>query len=270
MAHWSTDLELSRSVVALLRELEIGGYQTVLVSAAEAPGPIGRVCTWAPDSPSIPGATTVLRRANVGYDFGSWAAVLEAFPGIRRARRVLLINDSLIGPFSSLAPILADFEASATPVWGLSSSRQHRPHIQSFFIGYRDGVLDSPAIRAFWKDIRVESRKAKIVRYDELGLAEVLDEAGLSWRTMSRPDPGGSPNPTLGDPVALLAAGFPFVKANADESFEESELSAWWPTGRGPGPSSLSLRERIRFAAAVEGMSGLVAAVGRLPERWRP
>jgi hypothetical protein len=184
MAHWSVDPEPSRSVVTMLGELAAGGYETVLVSAAEVAGPIGRACSWAPGEPEMARGTTVLRRANVGYDFGSWAAALEAFPGIRQAPRVLLVNDSLIGPFSTLAPILADFEACETPVWGLSGSLQHRPHVQSFFVGYRDGVLDSPPMRGFWTDIRVEARKSKIVRYDELGLSEALDEAGIEWRTM--------------------------------------------------------------------------------------
>ena len=48
MAHWSTSAEPSRSVVAMLRELDAAGFETVLVSAAEFPGPIGRVCAWAP------------------------------------------------------------------------------------------------------------------------------------------------------------------------------------------------------------------------------
>ena len=147
----------------------------------------------------MPEGTTVLRRVNVGYDFGSWASVLAAFPGVAAASRVLLVNDSLIGPFAPLGPILADFEACAAPVWGLSGSLQHRPHVQSFFVGYKDGMLGHPAMRRFWSDVRVESRKAKIVRFNELGLSEALDEAGIGWETMFAPEPGGPPNPTIND-----------------------------------------------------------------------
>ena len=47
-----------------------------------------------------------------------------------------------------------------------------------------------PALRTFWSDIRVESRKAKIVRYNEMGLSEALDDAGIAWETMFAPEPG--------------------------------------------------------------------------------
>ena len=264
MAHWSTRSEPSRSVVTMLRELQAGGYDTVLVSAAEVPGKLGRVCTWAPGQPVMPEVTTVLRRANVGYDFGSWGAVLQAFRGIRRAHRVVLVNDSLIGPFSPLSPLLADFEASSTPVWGLSGSLQHRPHIQSFFVGYRDGVLDSATLRAFWADIRVESRKAKVVRYYELGLSEALDEAGIAWRTMFSPDPRRRGNPTLTSGGQLVDERFPFVKANASAYGSElptrvgADEPADWFGGddRAPSPALRGVG-RLRFHLDVEGLRGV-------------
>ena len=89
---------------------------------------------WAPGQPTMPDGTTVLRRANVGYDFGSWACVLESLPGVTAAPHVLLVNDSLMGPCAPLTPILNDFAECGAPVWGLSASLQHRSHLQSFFM----------------------------------------------------------------------------------------------------------------------------------------
>ena len=215
MAHWSTATEPSRSVVTMLQELEAADFETVLVSAAEVPGPLGRVCTWAPGGPAMPQGTTVMRRANVGYDFGSWACVLAAFPGVAAATRVLLTNDSLIGPFAPLSPILAAGDAVETPVWGLSGSRQYRPHLQSFFMLFKDRTLQNPELRRFWSDIRVETRKAKTVRYNELGLSEVLERAGIPWRTMFEPDNDRSTNPTIENWDGMLESGFPFLKAGA-------------------------------------------------------
>jgi hypothetical protein len=251
LAHWSNDSEPTRSVVKLLRELDEGGYRTVLVSAAQALGPIGRTCTWAPGGLTLPEATTVLRRANVGYDFGSWAAVLAAFPGVRRAPRVLLVNDSLIGPFSSLEPVLAAFEGSPTPVWGLSGSLQHRPHVQSFFMGYRDAVLDSAPLRKFWGDIRVESRKAKIVRYCELGLSEALDEAGLGWGTMFEPVMHG--NRSLLEAAGMRDSGFPFWKASLVEAADVG-MASWVPAGF----RAEAAPPRWQFALDVDGLWGVV------------
>ena len=225
----------------------------------------------------------MLRRANVGYDFGSWASVLAAFPGVTVASRVLLVNDSLIGPFAPLGRILADFEACAAPVWGLSGSLQHRPHVQSFFMGYRDGILGHAAMRAFWSDVRVESRKAKIVRYNELGLSEALDEAGIGWRTMFTPKLGGPPNPIINDWRRALLAGFPFLKVElvsvprgsvvgdlsdiqptTRSQFDQS-LEDWLPSIPDEPPERRSpARERIPQRAGIildiDGTGGLIRA----------
>ena len=282
MAHWSTSAEPSRSVVSMLRELDSAGYETVLVSASEVAGPIGRVCTWAPGQPELPDRTTVLRRANVGYDFGSWASVLAAYPGVRAAPQVLLVNDSLIGPFAPLDEVLADFEACSTPVWGLSGSLQHRRHLQSFFVGYEAGILDSPSLRGFWSDIRVESRKAKIVRFNELALSEVLDSAGIGWSAMYSPQPGGPPNPTIDDWERLLAEGFPFLKAEVVldppewleqrreiETLASSALGqsvrdwtpiAQEPTPRSRPPGSAGRSRQVGVIIDIDGVGGLLRA----------
>ena len=279
MAHWSDDPEPSRSVVAMLAELDTEGYETVLVSAASVDGPLGRVCTWAPGAPSMPERTTVLRRPNLGYDFGSWSSVLEAFPGVRRAPRVLLVNDSLIGPFSTLAPILADFEACPAPVWGLTESLQHRPHLQSFFLGFRDRVLDSGPMRRFFGDVRVESSRAKVIRYGELAFAETLQGFDIDWAARFAADPTGPPNPAVADVRGLLAAGMPFVKYQAvrmgaapsmvrpDPDGPGVALADWLPPGHPSGAvrpdDSASLIQRARQSVAVNGWLGAFASAAR-------
>jgi hypothetical protein len=270
MAHWSTDPEPSRSVVAILRALASAGHETVLVSASGTRAPLGRVCSWAPSRPALPESTTILRRVNVGYDFGSWAAVLASFPGIRVADRVLLVNDSVIGPLTPLDPVMADFESCPEPIWGLVGSNQHRPHLQSFFVGYSGGVLDRPELRAFWYDIRVERRKSKVVRYNELGLAEVLDETGIGWRAFFEPEPWRTANPTLVGPGSLRERAMPFVKANDPAwagSTDAEAIRGWFPPhGTGRGTGGLSSIERLRFGADIEGAAGVLRG-GLRPRR---
>ena len=174
-------------------------------------------------------------------------------------------------------------------MWGLSASLQHRPHLQSFFMGYRDGVLGHPALRRFWSDVRVESRKAKIVRYNELGLSEALDQAGIAWSTMFAPEPGGPPNPTINDWRRVMAEGFPFVKAEVVftpphwlADWEEiapatrarfgQDLRDWIPPSQQPAaPVSSPAIERIprqaRSILDTEGARGLVSAAGAYVRR---
>lgn len=224
LAHYSTLPEVSRSVVAMLTALDEAGYATVLVSAAQADGRLLRTCSWAPGQPSLPEGTSVVRRANVGHDFGSWAAALAAWPALSDAHRLLLVNDSLVGPFTALDPLLDDFEAASAPLWGLVESRQHRRHLQSFFLGFRDGVLADPRLRAFWDQVRVEPRRTKVLRYGELGLAETEQEAGLSWSALHPAAEGSSANPTLTAWADLLGPTFPFLKRSLLHGSPAAEL----------------------------------------------
>lgn len=208
VAHWSQRPELSRSVQTLLAEFIEAGYTCALVSSAETTGPLqftdGRLAE----------SVTVLRRPNVGYDFGSWAAFLAAFEPVRRAPRVILANDSLVGPFDTIAPILAGFDSSGADIWGVTSSDQDCPHLQSYMIGYTDGVLASPALQDFWRGIRVQRTKKGLIRAYEQGLSRVISRNGLSagayfpWQSVAQQ----GQNPTTLGWRRLILSGFPFVK----------------------------------------------------------
>jgi lipopolysaccharide biosynthesis protein len=207
IAHWDAAGSVTRSTRALLGALGEAGFAILLLSTAERSGPLdlGR---------EAPADITVLRRPNLGYDFGSWATALERFPRISRARLVLFMNDSLAGPFATIDPLLDHFDRSQADVWGMTDTTQLGHHLQSYCLGFKGGCLESPALRAFWKGVRVEdSREAVIERY-ELGLGRVFererfvtDVAIPGWKVVD-----GDDNPTTIGWRRLLDLDFPFVK----------------------------------------------------------
>jgi hypothetical protein len=207
VAQYSASPRMSRSFLELLTRLSEAGYRCVVSSTCEAPGPL----RWPGD---LPPGTVVLRRPNVGYDFGSWTVALDRFPGVAPLDRVLLTNDSMAGPFAPLAPLLADFDAARTDVWSLTDSYQLGRHMQSFFVGFRGGVLAEPALRTFFRRVRVEPEKMDVVRRYEVGLTAACLGGGYTMSTRFRSqDLGiGAENPTLAGWYRLLEAGFPFVK----------------------------------------------------------
>lgn len=155
-----------------------------------------------------------MMRPNVGYDFGTWAATLHRFPAIAEAEYVLQVNDSLVGPFIPLTEVIAHFEQAATPLWGLVDSTQHYPHLQSFFVGYKAGVLTHPALRHFWRDIRVEKDKWTLISRCEIGLTRLIDDVGLPYTVMYpwQQVVMHNQNPSVFGWRRLLDRGFPFVK----------------------------------------------------------
>lgn len=207
VAQFSREPRASRSLLELLSQLAEGGYRCVVSSACEAPGRL----EW---PGPLPEGTVVLRRPNLGYDFGSWTVALARFPQVAGLGHVIITNDSMAGPFASIAPLLADFEAARTDVWSLTDSYQLGHHLQSFFVGFRGGVLAEPVLRGFFRRVRVEPEKMEVVRRYEVGLTAACIAGGYSMSTRFRAqDLGvGAENPTLAGWQRLLTEGFPFVK----------------------------------------------------------
>lgn len=220
VAQYSTTSTMSRSVYTYLVELARCGYQVVVSSACEAEGPL----RW---PASLPVGVAVLRKPNLGYDFGSWAAALHQFPEIRKADRVLLTNDSMLGPFESVAPLLAQFHDGGADVWGITDSYQFVRHLQSYALGFRGGVLDSGALRGFFDDVRIERTKMDVVLRYEIGLSRLLASEGFSTQNLigvrSLPDPDA--NPTLTHWRHLLERGVPFVKRTLVEQASPAETA---------------------------------------------
>jgi hypothetical protein len=207
MASYAPTPRVTRSVEEFITQLADAGYQVLLVRASEDPSPL----KWhaSPPPPAI-----VLRRPNIGYDFGSWAAVLNTLPKLRRAGRVLLVNDSLVGPFGPIAPLLEHFESSMADAWGAVTNPQVMSHLQSFFLGFHGGILDDPPLREFWRSIRPQVERMDYVMKYELGLNRALWSESYATQSANPYGSLGLPkvNPTLDQWQELLVRGFPFVK----------------------------------------------------------
>lgn len=207
LAHWSPDGRITRSVDALVGQLTGHGFHVVLVSSTPSPGPLRWPAGATP-------ARTVLRRPNAGYDFGSWAVGLDRYPQVRRADRVLLVNDSMAGPFAALDHVLDDFLTTSADVWAVTDSTEIAPHLQSYLLGWTGGVLGTAPLRRFWSGVREQPTKITTVRRNEVRLGQVVRRAGLTTRVRH---PGGSlaapgANPVLAGWRALLDGGLPLVK----------------------------------------------------------
>jgi len=207
VAHWSPDSRISRSVAELTSNLVNHGYQVLIASSAEG----GAQLEWPGGKPQN---VTVLRRPNVGYDFGSWASALNRYPRISAADQVLLLNDSLAGPFEPIGSLLEHFDRSGADVWGMTDTCQFSPHLQSYCLGFKSGCLTEPALAGFWRDIRVERSRDDVIWRYELGLGRLLQRERFSMDAairFKRVVQDGQ-NPTILGWRRLLDLGFPFVK----------------------------------------------------------
>lgn len=221
VSSWASRPQMSLSLSKYLTGLADNGYAVLLVSTAEFPGAL----EW---PYGLPAGTLVARRQNLGYDFGSWAAALAAYPQIRSAQHVLLTNDSLVGPFAPITDLLRAAEAPSRDVWFMTSSLAPVPHGQSFFVMFNEGALSHQAMVAFFDDVEDEANKETVIEKYELPLGRTCAEAGLDVGVLFPASKIGAGliNPTLSAWRKLLFGGAPFLKRTVllDPLFREDSI----------------------------------------------
>jgi hypothetical protein len=185
------------------------GLPTLIVAARDA---------WSPTTLQVdplPRGVAVVRRPNVGYDFGSWGAALTAYPEIAAKSLVVLTNDSLAGPYGPLDDVLARIENSPADVWAATDNHVPQTHLQSYLLAFRGGVLAREPLRGFFAGVRAQETKKAVILAYEFGLTDVAQAHGLvtdvGWSKEALGIPVSNDS-ALGAWDRMLGRGFPFVK----------------------------------------------------------
>lgn len=194
-----------------LREIHEAGYTIVFVSNAPRLRPAD--VEWL-----RPFCGAILRRNNVGLDFGAFKDGIAAIPEPRRREALLLANDSVYGPFYELRQVVARMDPGESDVWSITDSWDRRFHLQSFFLLFGPRALASEAFDRFWRGVRHVQAKAWVISRYEIGLTRAMLAGGLRCRALF--------------PYRTVAAGF----TEAFRAAKEEEA---------PGkPDALEARER--------------------------
>jgi lipopolysaccharide biosynthesis protein len=157
-----------RRQVRLWRE---AGFGCVFITNANPP---------AEDWKTIAESTVLrIRRANVGRDFGAWRdAAAVALQRFGTPQELLLTNDSVLGPFLPLAPLVDAWRAGGDGFFGLTESLGGGPHLQSYALLSRGekAVGEMLGHLAALKDTR---SKWQLVQRGEIGLTQRMLRAGV-------------------------------------------------------------------------------------------
>lgn len=155
----------------------------------------------------------LVQRRNIGRDLGAWRdLVREALRRWPRAEELLLVNDSVLGPFRPMEPIFAALRAAGEGVFGLVESPQGGAHLQSWFLLARG----APAVRAlaeFLSQLRLSASKWRMVQRGEIALTPWLLRRGV--RVAALYGYARAIGAALGDPAerARLVARYPGLAA---------------------------------------------------------
>lgn len=244
--HWSPDGRISEMVrrqVALWRG---EGFDVVFVTNA-APPP----ADWAAIGAE---AVLLVQRRNVGRDFGAWRdAAHLALGRFGMPEELLLANDSVLGPFLPLRPLVEAWRAGGEGLFGMTESWGGGPHLQSFGLLARGrAVPEVLAHLAAFRDLR---SKWRVVQLGEIGLSRRILGAGLRCAALF----GYEAACAALDAPARLALGRRFAEAEALRRFPLNPTHHLWR----------ALVEGLGFPYLKTEL--VLRNPGRLPgvERWR-
>jgi lipopolysaccharide biosynthesis protein len=166
-AHYDGEGLIHDYVIHQLGELAAAGFRIVFVSNSPKfpPESVAQVS---------PFCRSILWRYNVGYDFGAYKDGLNAVDGKDDLAALLLMNDSIYGPFFGLRDQLNDIDRSNTDFWGITDSWERRFHVQSYFILFFANALNSKPFKKFWCQLPYVNHKGWIIRNGEIKLSKVL------------------------------------------------------------------------------------------------
>jgi lipopolysaccharide biosynthesis protein len=161
-------------------------------------------------------ADALIWKALPGFDFSAYAAGLWHLATASPGAHVLVLNDSVLGPFTELKPFMARARWDLT---GFTASRNDENHIQSYAFILRNvtrwRLLTISTVLPKWLSFH---RFGEIVRSQETRFARVAAHhmsVGAFWFA---PDDANK-DPTLFTPGELLDDGYPFIKRSAVGKF---------------------------------------------------
>jgi lipopolysaccharide biosynthesis protein len=144
-----------------------------------------------------------------GYDFSAYAAALHELARHSPGANVMILNDSVFGPFSDLRPYVLQ---ARWDLQGFTASSTGENHIQSYAFVVKG--LDSERLQhlgAPFSERVAYTRAGDVILCQELRFARLASHhmrVGAVWYS----DGTQVSDPMLMRPVELCREGFPFVK----------------------------------------------------------
>lgn len=139
------------------------------------------------------GKTTILRRENVGFDFGAWkdAVTQYGFDRLGAFDQVVFANNSNFAPLWSLSSVFAEMERrERVDFWGITlyprgfasadmDKEYIDAHIQSYFFVVEQSLASSPVFAEFWNRVAYHTELLDVVVHEETEMTKFFTDRGF-------------------------------------------------------------------------------------------
>ncbi len=151
-------------------------------------------------------ADEVFYRENIGLDAGGFKAALTELVGWEKVLsfdELVLVNDSIFGPFCPMKDIFREMSKKEVDFWGLSGHGEYRreeldsfpEHIQSFFITVRSAMLHSSQFKDYWETMPYYGTYNQVVREYEMQFTRIFSNFGYTYDVLADVEANNSSNP---------------------------------------------------------------------------
>jgi lipopolysaccharide biosynthesis protein len=185
--HYDKDCVLSESDAAYLDELAKYAEQIVFITNSNLPeADLDRIRS---------GKVTILRRDNVGFDFGAWkdAVIQYGYDRLSAFDQVIFANNSNFAPLWSLSSVFAEMEhRDPVDFWGIleyprgfAGSEMEKlyidAHIQSYFFVAEQSLASSPVFAEFWNRVGYHSAIMGVIEHEETEMTKFFADRGFAY-----------------------------------------------------------------------------------------
>jgi hypothetical protein len=213
--------QISESLQSTIKNLVDQGFTTVLIAASDFQDPLVV-------SNELKKRVSIIRKPNLGYDFGSWAVANSMVPNAKHSREVLLMNDSLYFNNNNayqFAATVRKAHESSFDVTSVTDSLLHSHHLQTYFLHFKNGTFGLKEIQHFMNQVRTQQNKDAVIFAYEIGFSLMARKSRIKigaihpWNSF-KSDEG---NASIHSWRELMDRGWPFVKKEVFKSKSKSE-----------------------------------------------
>ncbi|WP_203136355.1 rhamnan synthesis F family protein [Microbacterium sp. JZ31] len=171
MAHYDVGRTLRRHTLHTISNYAAAADRVVVVSTSGI---------REEDVDALPPNVDFVMRPNFGYDFFSYKWGLDLVGDYGAYDRIVISNDSFVGPFVPLSEIVTSDAARENDLMGMTWSENHGGHAQSFFVTVSGQAARSAAFQNFWRDMTPVSDRMQVILRYEVGMTTVLADGGFN------------------------------------------------------------------------------------------
>jgi len=186
--HYDSKGLIAEYVVHHVKALAEAGLRVYFVSNAKKPKmlkeQIEKIRPWTRE---------IVRRRNTGRDFGGYKDGIARIGNLNELDGLLLVNDTVYGPFFPVRNLIEQGEALQADFWGTTEhpgaydpngKKIHHSHLQSYFAYFHSSVLQSPTFQKFWRTLPYFKLRNSCIINGEIRLSRLLTTSGFRFRSI--------------------------------------------------------------------------------------